>query len=830
MTQAAIPLSVNSFAETSRSLQLLARMIGLVSPATPISAAKFILQQPYASLVNAQALSALGTGILKNTTGTGMLSIALLGTDYGDVVGPSSATDNAIVRFDGATGKLIQDTTGCSIDDSGFLTAVLLIADRTSAFDSLTPCMNLRARRSGGGAGASFGISNHWILDNSANSQITAVRMRTEWIAATAGAEFADLFIDVVVNGTLTSVAQFLNRTLKIIDSSTYPPLNITARSTAPTTPATHDVYLDDGTNTSTGAPGFKRWNGSAWVNFSIDATLAALAVLDATAGLLVQTGADTFVRRTLQAPAAGFTIANPAGTAGDPTFSLANDLAALEGMSGTGIVARTASETYAQRTIAAGAGGSIIVADGDGVAANPTITRGALTGDVLADPDDQATTIADGVVTAAKMDSGAATDGQVLTADGLGNAAWEDASGGSGTPGGSDTQIQYNNAGAFGGIAPFTWDGTNLLIATTTPLRFRDSATNIDSPSANVLRLTAPQFHLLGNIIVADNAGTHNVFIIADVASAVNYLRVLPNTTGNAPQLEALGSDANVNLNLVSQGTSFVTANGLRVVRGPTSSTDNGVTRWDGTDGSKVQNSGVTIDDSNQMLFPTTARCQFRDSALYVGSSADGQLDIVADVLVAIGAAGDGIVGTATESWFYAHTAGNTHLGKAGNEFGDIFSTGTLSCAAINVADAPLGYTITAYAAGTAYSMTASAALLNFGTTDPQIVVDAPGTYIITARVQLKYNAATFAANRTTTVKLRRTNNTAADLTNGTVTATTRIITTVTDTFVDQCWQVVYTTANSNDAIELQGLIDVVPTAGSLDAVAASIVALRIA
>ena len=39
----------------------------------------------------------------------------------GDVVGPASATNNAIARFDTTTGKLIQDTPGVTIDDSGNL-------------------------------------------------------------------------------------------------------------------------------------------------------------------------------------------------------------------------------------------------------------------------------------------------------------------------------------------------------------------------------------------------------------------------------------------------------------------------------------------------------------------------------------------------------------------------------------------------------------------------------------------------------------------------------------------------------------------------------------
>jgi hypothetical protein len=44
------------------------------------------------------------------------------GGGSGDVVGPASATDNAIVRFNLTTGKLIQNS-GATIDDSGNITA-----------------------------------------------------------------------------------------------------------------------------------------------------------------------------------------------------------------------------------------------------------------------------------------------------------------------------------------------------------------------------------------------------------------------------------------------------------------------------------------------------------------------------------------------------------------------------------------------------------------------------------------------------------------------------------------------------------------------------------
>lgn len=76
------------------------------------------------------------------------------------------------------------------------------------------------------------------------------------------------------------------------------------------------------------------------------DATLAALAAYNTT-GILVQTSADTFAGRTLTAPAAGLTITNPAGTSGNPTFALADDLAALEALGSTGIARRTGANTW---------------------------------------------------------------------------------------------------------------------------------------------------------------------------------------------------------------------------------------------------------------------------------------------------------------------------------------------------------------------------------------------------------------------------------------------------------------------------------------------------
>lgn len=71
--------------------------------------------------------------------GTNMQMQSLLGNapaggsgGIGDVVGPSSATDNAIARFDSTTGKLIQNST-VTLDDNGVLTVPEVAAPSTPA-------------------------------------------------------------------------------------------------------------------------------------------------------------------------------------------------------------------------------------------------------------------------------------------------------------------------------------------------------------------------------------------------------------------------------------------------------------------------------------------------------------------------------------------------------------------------------------------------------------------------------------------------------------------------------------------------------------------------
>lgn len=131
-------------------------------------------------------------------------------------------------------------------------------------------------------------------------------------------------------------------------------------------------IYANSNTTWAVGAPG-----ATTGVQ-AYDAGLSALAAKSDT-GILVQSGADSYVSRSLEAPAAGITISNADGVSGNPTFALANDLAGVEGLSTTGLAVRTGDGTWTTTEIT-GVSGRIVVTDGTGVAGDPTIDLATVT------------------------------------------------------------------------------------------------------------------------------------------------------------------------------------------------------------------------------------------------------------------------------------------------------------------------------------------------------------------------------------------------------------------------------------------------------------------
>jgi len=128
--------------------------------------------------------------------------------------------------------------------------------------------------------------------------------------------------------------------------------------------------------------------------------------------------------------------------------------------------------------------------------------------------------------------------------------------------------------------------------------------------------------------------------------------------------------------------------------------------------------------------------------------------------------------------------------------------------------------YLVSTQGAGTAYSLTNAAAKVDFGTTDPVIVIDKPGTYEVLAQIQLEYTGATVAAE-TATVKVRRTNNTAADA-SSVVVIDLPVATTLTHTYgIITIPPFTYTTANSDDSLEIFANVSAALGAGTIDATA---------
>ena len=84
---------------------------------------------------------------------------------------------------------------------------------------------------------------------------------------------------------------------------------------------------------------------GNTRTNVTLDGDLIALAELAST-GCLGRTGSASFVAVTLTAPAAGFTVSN-GNCSANPTFALSDDLAGIEALGTTGLVSRTAANTY---------------------------------------------------------------------------------------------------------------------------------------------------------------------------------------------------------------------------------------------------------------------------------------------------------------------------------------------------------------------------------------------------------------------------------------------------------------------------------------------------
>jgi hypothetical protein len=147
-----------------------------------------------------------GSGGFSNVTvGSGLTfsagTLAASGGATGDVVGPSSSTDNAIARFDTTTGKLIQNST-VTIDDNGNVNqanaitfdvtpATLPTTPGTLYWDSADGNQTLSLIMAGGTATQQIGEETYYRIKASAAITEGQVVMFTGTVGASGGLEGA---------------------------------------------------------------------------------------------------------------------------------------------------------------------------------------------------------------------------------------------------------------------------------------------------------------------------------------------------------------------------------------------------------------------------------------------------------------------------------------------------------------------------------------------------------------------------------------------------------------------------------------------------------------
>lgn len=337
----------------------------------------------------------------------------------GDVVGPASSTDNAVVRFDGTTGKLVQNSAVTIADTTGNI-----VGGTYNRLTITTPA-----------TGATLTIADGKTL--TANNSLTlagtdsTVMTFPSTSTTVAGLGIAQTFTqDQAITGNLTLNAQ---GDIRLADSDSSNWLALQAPAVVPSN-VTWTLPASDGSNgqlLSTNGSGTLSWTSDAGGNVvgPASATDNAIVRFDGTTGKLIKdssvTVADTtgnilggtYNRVTITTPATGATLT----IANNKTFTANNSLT----LSGTDATTMTFPATS---TTVAGLGIAQTFTQDQTIAGNLTLNG---QGDVrFADSDSSNWVAFQGPATVASnitwtLPSADGSNGQVLTTNGSGTLTW---------------------------------------------------------------------------------------------------------------------------------------------------------------------------------------------------------------------------------------------------------------------------------------------------------------------------------------------------------------------------------------------------------------------
>jgi hypothetical protein len=241
----------------------------------------------------------------------------------------------------------------------------------------------------------------------------------------------------------------------------------------------------------------------------------------------------------------------------------------------------------------------------------------------------------------------GGGIDGYFLQTDGAGNLTWAaGGSGGNGSPGGSNTQVQFNDAGLFGGDVDFTYNKTTNVLNVGNIVAGNVNATHSGSgagltniPGANVTGTVA-------NAAYAANAGSATTATTATSAisagSAISALTASTVTTGAQPNITSVGTLTSLS---VSGNITAANVNGGNAVTANFFIGDGGLL-------TNITANGSTYSNSNVAAYLPT----------YTGNVGAGNVNVTGTVYT------NGISSTGLASLTILNVSTTANLGAVGN------------------------------------------------------------------------------------------------------------------------------------------------------------------